>query len=127
MEKDNNIEIKIGKEKGEKLYDLLTEKKLDYDAIFNLIISTNNYERQIMQDYIEKNHSRSIIQALEIQFSGNLREILIYMFYSPYELDARLLNTGLHSFKTDTKLIIEIFASRPKWYLEFINQEYKRL
>ena len=128
MEKDDDDkEINIGKEKGEKLYDLLTEKKLDHDAIFNLIISTNNYERQIMQDYIEKNHSRSIIQALEIQFSGNLREILIYMFYSPYELDARLLNTGLHSFKTDTKLIIEIFVSRPKWYLELINQEYKRL
>ena len=49
------------------------------------------------------------------------------MFYSPYELDARLLNTAFHSFKTDTKLIIEIFASRPKWYLDLIDQEYKKL
>jgi annexin A7/11 len=69
----------------------------------------------------------SIIKALELTFSGNLREILIYMFYSPYELDARLLNAALKSFRMDYKLIVEIFASRPKWYLELIDQEYKKL
>ncbi len=127
MENDEDKEIKEAIQKGKNLYTLLKSKKLDYDAIFNIIINTNNYERQIMNDYIEKNHSRSIIQALEIQFSGTLKEILIYMFYSPYELDARLLYNALHGFKTDKKLIVEIFASRPKWYLELIDQEYERL
>ena len=127
MEDNDDKEVQIAIEKGKKLYSLLKSKKLDIEEIFKTIINTNNYERQIMNDYIEKNHSRSIIEALEIDFSGPLREILTYMFYSPYELDARLLNTALSGFKTNSKLIVEIFASRPKWYLELIDQEYKKL
>ena len=127
MEEDDDKEIEVAKKKGENFYKLLKAKKIDIDAVFKAIIDTTNYERQIMNDYISKTHSMSIIKALELTFSGNLREILIYMFYSPYELDARLLNAALKSFRMDYKLIVEIFASRPKWYLELIDQEYKKL
>ena len=124
---EDDPELQAAIDKGKNLYKLLTDKKLDYNAIFNAIIDTNNFERQVMNSYIENNHSCSIIQAIERQFSGTLREVLTYMFYNPYELDAKLLYTALHSFSIDTKLIIEIFASRPKWYLELIDQEYQRL
>ena len=125
---EDDKELQEAIEKGKNLYKLLTDKKLDYNAIFDAIINTNNFERQVMNNYIENNHSCSIIQAIERQFSGNLREVLTYMFYNPYELDAKLLYTAFHSgFTTDTKLIIEIFATRPKWYLELIDQEYQRL
>ena len=127
MEGDDDKEIEVAKKKGENFYKLLKAKKVDNDAVFKAIIDTTNYERQIMNDYISKTHSMSIIKALELTFSGSLREILIYMFYSPYELDARLLYTALNSFRMDYKLIVEIFASRPKWYLELIDQEYKKL
>ena len=127
MEGDDDKEIEVAKRKGENFYKLLKAKKIDIDAVFKAIIDTTNYERQIMNDYISKTHSMSIIKALELTFSGSLREILIYMFYSPYELDARLLYTALNSFRMDYKLIVEIFASRPKWYLELIDQEYKKL
>ena len=127
METDDDKEINVAIKKGEALYRLLKENKVDSNSVFKLILDTNNYERQIMNQYIEQNHSRSIIEALEIDFSGPLREILTYMFYSPYKLDARLLHTALHGFRTDTKLIIEIFATRPKWYLQLVNGEYKKL
>ena len=78
-----------------------------------------------MNSHIQMNHSRSIIRAINAVFVGNLKEILTYMFYNPYELDERLLNNSF--IKKDKKLIIEIFASRPKWYLELIDQEYKRI
>jgi len=124
---EDDKEVQEAIKKGEEFYKLLKAKKVNYDAVFNAILNTNNFERQVMNSYIESSHSMSIIKALEVVFSGTLREILVYMFYSPYELDARLLNTAFHSFKTDTKLIIEIFASRPKWYLDLIDQEYKKL
>lgn len=127
MDEDDEKVINVAIKKGEALYRLLKENKVDSNSVFKLILDTNNYERQIMNQYIEKHHSRSIIEALEIDFSGPLREILTYMFYSPYELDAILLHTALHSFRTDAKLIIEIFASRPKWYLEYISKVYKKL
>ena len=127
MDQEDDQEIKVAIKKGEQFYKLLKAKKLNPDAVFEAILNTNNFERQVMNDHIEKNHKMSIIKALEIVFSGSLREILIYMFYSPYELDARLLNTAIKGFRTDTKLIVEIFASRPKWYLDLVDEEYNRL
>ena len=127
MEEEYDEETKIAIKKAEELYKLLKAKKLDVNAVFQAILNTNNYERQIMNDYTESTYSKSIINLLDSAFKGDLKEIITYMFYSPYELDARLLNTALSGFRTDSKLIVEIFASRPKWYLELIDQEYQRL
>ena len=127
MEEEYDEETKIAIKKAEELYKLLKARKLDVNAIFQAILNTNNYERQIMNDYTESTYSKSIINLLDSAFKGDLKEIITYMFYSPYELDARLLNTALSGFRTDSKLIVEIFASRPKWYLELIDQEYKKL
>ena len=127
MEEEYDEETKIAIKKAEELYKLLKAKKLDVNAVFQAILNTNNYERQIMNDYTESTYSKSIINLLDSAFKGDLKEIITYMFYSPYELDARLLNTALSGFKTNSKLIVEIFASRPKWYLELIDQEYKKL
>jgi hypothetical protein len=125
MEKEDDKEIQEAIQKGQQFYKLLKSRKID--EIFNAILNTNNFERQVMTDYIESNHSMSIIKAIELVFSSPLKDILTYMFYSPYELDARLLYNAFHSFRGDTKLIVEIFASRPKWYLEYIDQEYNRI
>ena len=127
MEEEYDEETKIAIKKAEELYKLLKAKKLDVNAVFQAILNTNNYERQIMNDYTDSTYSKSIINLLDSAFKGDLKEIITYMFYSPYELDARLLNTALSGFRTDSKLIVEIFASRPKWYLELIDQEYKKL
>ena len=127
MEEEYDEETKIAIKKAEELYKLLKAKKLDVNAVFQAILNTNNYERQIMNDYTESTYSKSIINLLDSAFKGDLKEVITYMFYSPYELDARLLNTALSGFRTDSKLIVEIFASRPKWYLELIDQEYKKL
>ena len=127
MEEEYDEETKIAINKAEELYKLLKAKKLDVNAVFQAILNTNNYERQIMNDYTDSTYSKSIISLLDSAFKGDLKEVITYMFYSPYELDARLLNTALSGFRTDSKLIVEIFASRPKWYLELIDQEYKKL
>lgn len=127
MEEEYDEETKVAIKKAEELYKLLKAKKLDVNAVFQAILNTNNYERQIMNDYIEATHSMSIINALDNVFKGDLKEVITYMFYSPYELDARLLNSALSGFRTDSKLIVEIFASRPKWYLELIDEQYKKL
>ena len=127
MEQDDDPEIKEAVEKAEELYKLLRARKLDEDAIFKAILNTNNFERQVMQNYTENNYNKSIIGLIEEKFMGNLKDVLTYMFYSPYELDARFLNSAIRGFRTDKKLIIEIFASRPKWYLELVDEQYQKL
>jgi hypothetical protein len=127
MDKEEQKIIELAKRKGEDLYKLLKSKKIDYDAIFKIVLSTDNFQRQVMSDYISNNHSKSILIMIEDKLKGDLRDILTYMFYNPYELDARLLYKSFQGFRTDTKIIIEIFATRPKWYLELIDQEYERI
>ena len=127
MEEDDDPEVKVAVEKAEELYKLLRAKKLDEDAIFKVVLNTNNFERQVMQSYTDSNYQKSIIKLIEEKFTGNLKEVMTYMFYSPYELDARLLGGALRGFSADKKLIIEIFATRPKWYLEMVDKEYQRL
>lgn len=127
MDKEEEKIIELSKRKGEDLYKLFRSKKIDYDAIFKIILSTDNFQRQVISDYINNNHSKSILILIEDKLKGDLRDILTYMFYNPYELDARLLYKSFQGFRTDTKVIIEIFATRPKWYLELIDQEYERI
>ena len=49
------------------------------------------------------------------------------MFYNYYELDARTIHKALKEGKRNEKPIIEIFASRPSWFLQIVNDEYKRI
>ena len=127
MDREEAKIIEIAKRKGEELYKLFKSKKIDYDAIFKIILSTDNFQRQVISDHISNNHSKSILILIEDKLKGDLRDILTYMFYNPYELDARLLYKSFQGFRTDTKVIIEIFATRPKWYLELVDKEYERI
>ena len=127
MDADEEKEIKLAENKAEQLYKLLKAKKIDLDSIFKIVLSTNNFQRQVIADHIANNHSKPILIMFEDKLKGDVRDILTYMFYNPYELDARLLNKSLQGFRTDTKIIIEIFATRPKWYLEYIDKEYHRI
>ena len=48
------------------------------------------------------------------------------MLYSYYELESRALHKAFKE-KKDEKAIVEIFASRPHWFLQIIDGEYNRI
>ena len=48
------------------------------------------------------------------------------MLYSYYELESRALHKAFKE-KKDEKAIVEIFASRPHWFLQIIDGEYYRI
>ena len=50
MESDDDELIKTASEKAEILHNMLNEKSINYDAFFSFLLSTNNYERQIIAD-----------------------------------------------------------------------------
>lgn len=127
QQQDEETELEVAKTKTDDLYNILTSPKLNYDNFFNLITSCTNYERQIISSYYEHKFKKNLLEDIQKNFSSDLKDILTYYFYSPYELDARILYKSLHSFRKDEKAIIEIFASRPQWYLEKINEEYSKI
>ena len=128
MESDDEMLIKISSEKTVMLHNILNEKNINYDSLFSFLLSTNNYERQIIAEEYKIKYTRTIFEDLK-KFITNkdTNYIITLMFYNYYELDARTIHKALKEGKRNEKPLIEIFASRPSWFLQIVNDEYKRI
>ena len=127
MESDDEELIKTASEKVEILHNMLNEKNINYDAFFSFLLSTTNYERQILAEEYKSKFNKTIFEEINSQISNkDVKYIITLMFYNYYELDARTLHKALKE-KRNEKPIVEIFASRPSWFLQIVNDEYKRL
>ena len=129
MEFDDDEElIKICSEKAVVLNDILIKKPLNYDEFFGFLMSTTNYERQIIAEEYKQKFSKTIFEEINAKISNkDTKNIVTLMFYNYYELDARTIHKALKEGKRNEKPIIEIFASRPSWFLQIVNDEYKRI
>ena len=122
------ILIKICSEKAVVLNDILNKKTLNYDEFFGFLMSTTNYERQIIAEEYKQKFSKTIFEEINAKISNkDTKNIVTLMFYNYYELDARTIHKALKEGKRNEKPIIEIFASRPSWFLQIVNDEYKRI
>ena len=127
MESDDEELIKTASEKAEILHNMINEKNINYDAFFSFLLSTTNYERQIMAEEYKTKFTKTIFNEINTKISNNeAKYIITLMFYNYYELDARTLHKALKE-KRNEKPIVEIFASRPTWFLQIVNDEYRRL
>ena len=128
MDSDDEELIKISSEKAVVLHNILIEKNLNYDSLFSFLLSTNNYERQIIAEEYKQKFSKTIFEEINAKISNkDTKNIVTLMFYNYYELDARTIHKALKEGKRNEKPIIEIFASRPSWFLQIVNDEYKRI
>ena len=129
MEFDDDEElIKLCSEKAVVLNDILNKKTLNYDEFFGFLMSTTNYERQIIAEEYKQKFSKTVFEEINAKISNkDTKNIVTLMFYNYYELDARTIHKALKEGKRNEKPIIEIFASRPSWFLQIVNDEYKRI
>ena len=127
MESDDEELIKLASEKASTLHNMLNEKNINYDSFFSFLLSTTNYERQIIAEEYKSKFTKTIFDDINTQISNkDVKYIVTLMFYNYYELDARTLHKALKE-KRNEKPIVEIFASRPSWFLQIVNDEYKKL
>ena len=127
MESDDEELIKSASEKASTLHNMLNEKNINYDSFFSFLLSTTNYERQIIAEEYKSKFIKTIFDDINTQISNkDVKYIVTLMFYNYYELDARTLHKALKE-KRNEKPIVEIFASRPSWFLQIVNDEYKKL
>ena len=127
MESDDEELIKSASEKASTLHNMLNEKNINYDSFFSFLLSTTNYERQIIAEEYKSKFTKTIFDDINTQISNkDVKYIVTLLFYNYYELDARTLHKALKE-KRNEKPIVEIFASRPSWFLQIVNDEYKKL
>ena len=124
---DDAALIKKLEEKTDLLYNIFYTEPLNTDMLFDLFTRTSNYELQIMADEYQKKYETSVFEEINrVIQNKETKQVCTMLFYNYYELDARILHKALKE-KKDEKVIVEIFASRPYWFLQIVDEEYKRL
>ena len=101
-------------EKTEQLFSVFTGNPLNYDMLFDILTRTSNYERQIIADQYKIRYHKSVFDEINALISEkNIKNIVT-------------LHKALKE-KKDEKAIVEIFASRPHWFLQTVDEEYNRI
>lgn len=118
---------KRAKEMTDQLFGVFFNNPLNFDMLFDILTRTNNYERQIIAVEYKNKYNKSVFDEINSLISdADVKDIVTLMFYNYYELDARALHKAL-KVKKNEKTIVEIFASRPHWFLKIVDEEYHRL
>ena len=128
MESNDESVKKRALEKTDLLFSIFINNPLNYDMLFDILLRTSNYERQIIADEYKIKYKKSVFDEINSLISDkDTKYIVTLMFYNYYELDARILHKAFKEGKRDEKAIVEIFASRPHWYLQIVDEEYKKI
>ena len=128
MDPEEEEVIRKAIEKTDILFSIFISNPLNYDMLFDFLLRTNNYERQIIAEEYKIKYNKSVFDEINNSISNaDTKNIVTLMFYNYYELDARILHKAFKEGKRDEKAIVEVFASRPYWFLQYVDEEYKRL
>lgn len=128
MESNDESLKKRALEKTDLLFSIFINNPLNYDMLFDILLRTSNYERQIIADEYKIKYKKTVFDEINSLISDkDTKYIVTLMFYNYYELDARILHKAFKEGKRDEKAIVEIFASRPHWYLQIVDEEYKKI
>ena len=128
MESNDESVKKRALEKTDLLFSIFINNPLNYDMLFDILLRTSNYERQIIADEYKIKYKKTVFEEINSLISDkDTKYIVTLMFYNYYELDARILHKAFKEGKRDEKATVEIFASRPHWYLQIVDEEYKKI
>lgn len=119
-------EINQLENKTQLFHDALNPKQPNEETIVDILSYTTNEQRQIMRGIYKRFYGHPLQNDIPDSLSYKLKELCIDMFDSPFEYDARELHKALSSFMINDKVIIEIFASRPKAHLDIVNVAYNK-
>ena len=129
----NQEELAELENKSAQFHEALSEKDLNEESIENLtdiLCVTTNEERQLIRSDFKKSYNHPIQNDIKEKLTGDLtllQEIMINMFDTPYEYDAKELKKALsNTLGDEDDTIIEIFSSRPKDHLNTVDLAYSK-
>lgn len=103
---------------------ILNSKETNEEEIIKIVNKTNSEQRQEIRALYKKKYKHPIQKDISKSLSYKFREVLLALFDTQYEFDARELNRAFHSLIKNYKVICEIFASRSKEALNFVDTAY---
>lgn len=126
--KPNNADMEA---KAKELYNAGAGKKGTDEEVFNRIFATSSAEEiKTIAQFYHKLTGKTILQAIDSEFSGNIKKALravVYSQLSPHEFYAERLNDAMKGAGTKDKQLIRIIIARDEIDMPQIKSYYKQL
>lgn len=97
----------------------------DYSSMTNFITRMTHKERMKLRQIYKQKFNKDLMSDLKSSFAGIYLKIILGLFTDPVEFDIDYIYKSLKE-DTSYNILIEIFASRPDWYLNKIKKLYLR-
>ena len=97
----------------------------DYSSMTDFITRKTHKERMRLRQVYKQKFDKDLMSDLKSSFAGIYLKIILGLFTDPVEFDIDYIYKCLKE-NTSYNILIEIFASRPDWYLNKIKNLYQR-
>ena len=97
----------------------------DYSSMTDFITRKTHKERMRLRQVYKQKFDKDLMSDSKSSFAGIYLKIILGLFTDPVEFDIDYIYKCLKE-DTSYNILIEIFASRPDWYLNKIKNLYQR-
>ena len=97
----------------------------DYSSMTDFITRKTHKERMRLRQVYKQKFDKDLMSDLTSSFAGIYLKIILGLFTDPVEFDIDYIYKCLKE-DASYNILIEIFASRPDWYLNKIKNLYQR-
>lgn len=114
------------KKDAEKIKIALNDSSIDEKALINIVTKRTHKERMKIRKAYKQSFNKDLMSDLNSELYSNFKLTMLALFTDPVEYDIDSIYKSLKSKEIDKDTLIEIFASRPWWYLNKIKEMYER-
>jgi len=108
------------------LHETFQGKGLEQNFPIELIKIRSHKERMKIRHAYKDMYGKDLLDELGEMYAADEKKIMLALFTDPLEFDVDCIYKAIKGAGTDEDVLIEIFASRPGWYLKRIKKLYKK-
>ena len=82
------------------------------NKLINIVAHRSNSQRQVILNEYYEYFKKNLLDELKSELSGNFKETVISLFYTPVDFDCYHLDKAMKRLGTNEDTLIEILASR---------------
>lgn len=96
----------------------------DEKMLIKVTLENTHKERMKIREAYKSNYGQDLMKDFNGDLSGDLLKLMLALYTDPVEYDAECLYNAIKGAGTDEKVLTEIIASRPGWYLKKVKDKY---
>lgn len=110
-----------------KLIKQYISKPKNFNQLIDIVSHRSNAQRQNIVQAYYNNYNISIFDDLKSELSGNFKEAVIALFYTPIDYDCYQLYKAMKGLGTNEDTLIEIIATRSNNSINAIKARYPQM